>query len=112
MIDASMTNTLIPFAGSGLAGYAMGFALRKIIKWLMIIFGVLAGSFFLGIEMLQKYGYVGEIKWDKLGNDISKSLTQSWAANIDLNNLQVFHHLGIPLGGLATGMLVGFVRTR
>jgi hypothetical protein len=31
----------------------------------------------------------------------------------DLNNLQgVFHHLGIPLGGLATGMLVGFVRTR
>jgi uncharacterized membrane protein (Fun14 family) len=42
MIDASMTNTLILFAGSGLAGYAMGFALRKIIKWLMIIFGVLA----------------------------------------------------------------------
>jgi uncharacterized membrane protein (Fun14 family) len=46
MIDASMTNTLIPFAGSGLVGYAMGFALGKIIKWLMIIFGVLAGSFF------------------------------------------------------------------
>jgi uncharacterized membrane protein (Fun14 family) len=39
MIDASMTNTLIPFAGSGLVGYAMGFALHKIIKWLMIIFG-------------------------------------------------------------------------
>ncbi|MFZ0224265.1 MAG: hypothetical protein WAM42_21500 [Candidatus Nitrosopolaris sp.] len=54
MIDASMTNTLIPFAGSGLAGYAIGFALRKIIKWLMIIFGVLAGSFLLGVEMLQK----------------------------------------------------------
>ena len=107
-----MTNTLIPFVGSGFVGYAMGFALRKIIKWLMIIFGVLAGSFFLGVEMLQKYGYVREIKWDKLGNDISNSLTQSWAANIDLNNLQVLHHLGIPLGGLATGMLVGFVRTR
>jgi uncharacterized membrane protein (Fun14 family) len=90
MIDSSMTNTLIPFAGSGFVGYAMGFALRKIMKWLMIIFGVLAGSFFLLIEMLQKYGYVGDIKWDKLGNDISNSLTQSWAA----------------------GMLVGFVRTR
>ncbi|MFZ0511732.1 MAG: hypothetical protein WAM14_09015 [Candidatus Nitrosopolaris sp.] len=63
-----MTNTLIPFAGSGLVGYAMGFALHKIIKWLMILSGVLAGSFFLGIEMLQKYGYVGEIKCDKLGN--------------------------------------------
>jgi uncharacterized membrane protein (Fun14 family) len=58
-----MTNTLIPFAGSGLVGYAMGFALCKIIKWLMIIFGILAGSFFLGIVMLQKYGYVGDIKW-------------------------------------------------
>jgi hypothetical protein len=46
----------------------------------------------LGIEMLQKYGYVGEIKWDKLGNDISNSVTQSWSENIDLNNLQgVFH---------------------
>jgi hypothetical protein len=39
-------------------------------------------------------------------------LTRSWAANIDLNNLQVLHHLGIPLGGLATGMFVGFVRIR
>ncbi len=82
MIDSSMTNTLIPFAGSGFVGYAMGFALRKIMKWLMIIFGVLVGSFFLLIEMLQKYGYVGDIKWDKLGNDISNSLTQSWAANM------------------------------
>ena len=51
MIDSSMTNTLIPFAGSGFVGYAMGFALRKIMKWLMIIFGVLVGSFFLLIEM-------------------------------------------------------------
>ncbi|MFZ0514530.1 MAG: hypothetical protein WAM14_23195 [Candidatus Nitrosopolaris sp.] len=40
-------------------------------------------------------------------------MKQSWSANIDLNNLQgVFNHLGIPLGGVATGMLVGFVRTR
>jgi uncharacterized membrane protein (Fun14 family) len=79
MIDSSMTTTLIPFAGSGFVGYAMGFALRKIMKWLMIIFGVLAGSFFLLIEMLQKdmIGYVGDIKWDKLG-----ILTQSWAANM------------------------------
>jgi uncharacterized membrane protein (Fun14 family) len=94
MIDSSMTNTLIPFAGSGFVGYAMGFALRKIMKWLMIIFGVLAGSFFLLIEMLQKYGYVGDIKWDKLGNDISNSLTQSW---MDEKSGQLFRDADYPL---------------
>jgi len=29
--------TIIPFAGSGLLGYAMGFALKKILKWMLII---------------------------------------------------------------------------
>jgi len=42
---------IVPFAGSGLVGYAIGFALKKILKWILIIVGV----FFLGVQLLQKY---------------------------------------------------------
>jgi hypothetical protein len=42
---------LLP-AGSGL-GYAMGFALKKILKWMLIVVGFLAGMFFVGVELLQ-----------------------------------------------------------
>jgi uncharacterized membrane protein (Fun14 family) len=49
----------------------MGFALKKILKWMLIIVGFLAGMFFVGVQLLQKYGYVSSFNWDKLGNDTS-----------------------------------------
>ena len=103
----------IPFAGSGLIGYAMGFALKKILKWMLIIIGFLAGMFFVGIQLLQKYGYVSMVNWDKLGNDASTQI-QHLAANIDVTNVHsLFHTLGLPIsGGLGLGVLAGFVRTR
>ncbi|MGC2570152.1 MAG: hypothetical protein WA364_01480 [Candidatus Nitrosopolaris sp.] len=35
-------------------------------KWMLIIVGFLAGIFFVGIQMLQKYGYVSAVNWDYL----------------------------------------------
>jgi uncharacterized membrane protein (Fun14 family) len=103
---------MIPFAGSGL-GYAMGFALKKILKWMLIIVGFLAGTFFVGVQLLQKYGCMSSVNWDKLGND-SSTQVQHWASNVDITNVHsLFHTLGIPVsGGLALGFLAGFVRTR
>ena len=94
-------------------GYAIGFALKKILKWILIIVGFLAGMFFLGVQLLQKYGYVSSVNWDKLGNDTSTQM-QHWATNADITNLHgLFHTLGIPVsGGLGLGLLAGFVRTR
>ena len=43
----SLLSNIIPFAGSGLLGYAMGFALKKVLKWMLIIVGFLAGMFFV-----------------------------------------------------------------
>jgi uncharacterized membrane protein (Fun14 family) len=63
--------SIIPFAGSGLLGYAMGFALKKILKWMLIIIGFLSGIFFVGVQPLQKYGYVSTVNWDKYGYDTS-----------------------------------------
>ena len=52
---------LAQFAGSGLLVYAMGFALKKILKWVLIIVGFLAGMFFVGVQVLQRYGYVSSV---------------------------------------------------
>jgi uncharacterized membrane protein (Fun14 family) len=113
MASELLLSNIIPFAGSGLVGYAIGFALKKILKWMLIIVGFLAGMFFLGVELLQKHGYVSTINWDKLGNDTPTHI-QHLATNADITNLHgLFHTIGIPVsGGLALGLLAGFVRTR
>jgi uncharacterized membrane protein (Fun14 family) len=113
MASEVLLSNIIPFAGSGLVGYAIGFALKKILKWMLIIIGFLAGMFFVVVQLLQKYRYVSMVNWVKLGNDTSTQI-QHWAANVDVTNLHgLFHTLGIPVsGGLALGLLAGFIRTR
>ena len=99
MSSEVLLSNIIPFAGSGLIGYAMGFALKKILKWMIIIVGFLAGMFFVGIQLLQKYGYVSMVNWDKLGNDISTQ-SQHWVTNVGITNLHaLFHTIGIPVSG-------------
>jgi uncharacterized membrane protein (Fun14 family) len=66
MSSEVLLSNIIPFAGSGLVGYAIGFALKKILKWILIIVGFLVGMFFLGVQLLQKYGYVSTVNWDYL----------------------------------------------
>jgi uncharacterized membrane protein (Fun14 family) len=82
MSSEALLSTIIPFAGSGL-GYAMGFVLKKVLKWMLIIIGFLVGIFFVGVQLLQKYGYVSTVNWDKFGNDTSTEI-QHWTANIDV----------------------------
>jgi uncharacterized membrane protein (Fun14 family) len=113
MSNEAFLSNIIPFASSSLVGYTIGFALKKILKWMLIIVGFLAGMFFVGVQLLQKYGYVSTVNWDKFGNDTSTQI-QHWVANVDLTNVHsLFHTLGIPVsGGLGLGFLAGFVRTR
>jgi len=66
MSSEVLLSDIIPFAGSGLVGYAMGLALKKILKWMLVIVGFLAGIFFVGIQLLHKYGYVSTVNWDYL----------------------------------------------
>ena len=86
-----LLSNIIPFAGSGLVGYAIGFALKKILKWILIIIGFLAGMLLVGVQLLQKYGYVSTVNWDKLGNDISTQI-QHWAHNVDVTNVHSLFH--------------------
>jgi uncharacterized membrane protein (Fun14 family) len=112
MIDSTITEGVVPFAGSDLCGFVMGWVLRRLIKWLLITVGVVLGVIFLALEWLQKSGYInGTIQWEKLGNDIS-SYGQHLATQIDFTNLHgVFGTLGIPVGsGLGLGLLAGFLK--
>ena len=49
MAGEVLLSNIIPFAGSGLVGDAIGFALKKILNWVLIIIGFLAGIFFVGV---------------------------------------------------------------
>ena len=99
MSSEPLLSSIVPFAGSGLLGYPMGFALKKIMKWMLIIVGFLAAMFFVGVQLLQKYGYVSMVNWDKLGNDTSTQI-QHLAANVHVNNVHsLFHTIGIPVSG-------------
>jgi uncharacterized membrane protein (Fun14 family) len=113
MSSEVLLSNIVPFASSGLVGYAIGFTLKKVLKWMLIIVGFLTGMFFIGVQLLQKYGYVSMVNWDKLGNDTSAQI-QHWATSVDVTNLHgLFHTLGIPVSsGLGLGLLAGFVRTR
>jgi len=66
MSSEALLSNIVPFAGSGLLVYDMDFPLKKIPKWMLIIVGFLAGIFFVGVQLLQKYGYVSTINWDYL----------------------------------------------
>ncbi|MGA8083590.1 MAG: hypothetical protein WB988_17190 [Candidatus Nitrosopolaris sp.] len=59
MSSEALLSNIIPFAGSGLLGYAMGFALKKILKWVLIIVGFLSGMFFVVCDLLAFYNNVG-----------------------------------------------------
>jgi uncharacterized membrane protein (Fun14 family) len=109
----ALLSNIVPFAGSGLIGYAMGFAFKKVLKWMLIIVGFLAGMFFVGVQLWLKYGYVSKVDWDKLGNDVSTQI-QHLAANVDVTNAHsLLHTLGIPVsGGLALGFVAWFVGPR
>src|SRR5215470_5210691 len=113
MSSEPLLSNIIPFVGSGILGYTMGFVLKKILKWMLIIVGFIAGMFFVGVQLLQRYGYVSTVNWDKLGNDTSTQI-QHWAANADITNIHsLFYKLGIPVtGGLGLGFFAEFVRTK
>ncbi|MGA9149383.1 MAG: hypothetical protein WBZ36_02300 [Candidatus Nitrosopolaris sp.] len=63
------------------------------LKWMLIIVGFLAGMFLVGVQLLQKYGYVSAVNWEKLGNDTSIQI-QHWVATLTYPTLiACFIHL-------------------
>ena len=98
-------------AGSFGAGYLAGWAFKKVIKFIMIGLGLIAGIIFVALALLQKQGYVSPINWDKMSSDIYTS-ANSTLSNVHMDSIQhTVGYLGIPLtGGLSLGIIAGFLR--
>jgi uncharacterized membrane protein (Fun14 family) len=116
MVTEAVGNLLVPFGGSALVGYVMGFAIRKIMRLVITVIGVALGLFFVGLYYLQSRGYIPApgVDWNKVGNDIVNSTQQYWGNAQSLASVHtIIHQLGAPVSsGLAMGMLIGFARTR
>ena len=65
-MQEAVVNTLTTGAASFGGGFLIGYALKKVIRIVIIIVGAIAGIFFIALALMQKQGYVSEIKWDKL----------------------------------------------
>jgi hypothetical protein len=104
MSSEALLSNVIPFAGSGLLGYALGFEKdlevdanhRRFPGWYVLC---------------RRSTFAKTRLWDKLGNDTSTQM-QYWATDADITNLHgIFHTLGIAVsGGLGLGLLAGFAR--
>ncbi len=103
----NIPSALLTAGSSGLAGFLIGFALKKVVKLLAIIVGL----FFAALMYLQHQGILA-INLDKLQTIPAFMLPM-------INNLMsngeplssVTTNLGIPLtGGLSAGLILGFTK--
>jgi uncharacterized membrane protein (Fun14 family) len=103
VIDAAATSPLLTSVGfSGLTGFLIGFAIKKVLK----VLAVGAGIFFVALMYLESQNIVN-INWDKLQN-----ASQNAVSTITNEVGQVpTANLALPMTGSgALGFAIGFVR--
>jgi hypothetical protein len=111
MSSEPLLSSIIPFAGSGVAGFFMGMFLRRVLKFLVIIIGSFLGAMFLVIQWIKARQYIqGQVDWNtRVGNDAILWL-QSLSAQVSSSH--IFGTLGIPAtGGLAIGLVAGLAKS-
>ena len=121
----SITPLLSTVGFGGIAGFLVGFALKKIIKILSII----AGVFFAAVIYLQSQGILN-INWDKLQtvsepilSIVTNNMTSATTGSIGLQTFQSINsnlsflpaamaaNMGLPLtGSAAMGFTIGMMK--
>lgn len=125
----NITTSITPLLGTvgfgGVAGFLVGFALKKIIKILSII----AGVFFAAVMYLQSQGILN-INWEKLQtvsepiiSILTNNITSTTAGGIGLQTVQpissslsflptaITANMGLPLtGSAAMGFTIGMMK--
>lgn len=97
---------LIYFVGFLGVGYVIGFALKKVIKIVLIIGGILLA----GLFALQWFGYLN-IQEDKILADATTIVNQTSQEIIPMINENNANFNPIVLIGLGIGVILGFVKT-
>ena len=110
MSSEPLLSSIIPFAGSGVAGFFMGMFLRRVLKLLVIIIGSFLGAVFLVVQWMQARQYIqGQVDWTRVGND-----TMTWFQSLSaqVSSSHILGTLGIPAtSGLAIGLVAGLAKS-
>ena len=104
--------------GGFLAGILIGYALKKVLKILSVVFGL----FLAGLAYLQSQE-IAKINWDKLQSASQGAVSTLANTTSQISNSVLGHdhgtttataaatNLGIPLtGSMATGFAIGFIK--
>ncbi|MGB6533908.1 MAG: FUN14 domain-containing protein [Candidatus Nitrosopolaris sp.] len=110
MSSEPLLSGIIPFAGSGVAGFFMGMFLRRVLKFLVVIIGSFLGAVFLIIQWMHARQYIqGQVDWGRVGND-----TMVWLQSLSsqVSSSHILRTLGIPVtSGLAIGLVAGLAKS-
>jgi len=97
---------LTPYLGQitfgGLAGYAVGYALKKVGRLLAIALGLL----FVALQLLAQAGYV-EVDWTRIQRDVEPLLQQPALRNLWDRLLATLTFGASFVGGLVLGLRAG-----
>jgi uncharacterized membrane protein (Fun14 family) len=106
----SITTGLGSLVGAGGVGFLIGFAIKKIIKILLVILGI----FFGAVLALQYYGFLA-VRWDNINKSAQQLIDNAnlTGAHIGVPHFltDIVNNLGIPItSGFAIGLFLGFAK--
>ena len=110
MSSEPLLSSIIPFAGSGVAGFFMGMFLRRVLKFFVIIIGSFLGAVFLVIQWMQARQYIqGQVYWNRVRNE---SIVWLQSLSAQVSSSHILGTLGISAtSGLAIGLVAGLVKS-
>jgi uncharacterized membrane protein (Fun14 family) len=105
----SLASSATPIAVGGIAGFLVGYAIKKVIKIVLII----AGLMIVAIVGLGYQQYVS-VDWTKIqeaGSGLMGNVSSSNIPGTEQSISSVMAAFGIPLvGSLAAGFILGFIK--
>jgi uncharacterized membrane protein (Fun14 family) len=89
----------------GLAGFAVGYAIKTVGRWVAIFLGVI----FIVVQILASMGYLS-VDWTRIQRDVEPYINNSGVKNL-WNNLVSLLTNNLPFGGaFIAGLLLGLRR--
>jgi uncharacterized membrane protein (Fun14 family) len=86
----------------GLAGFAVGFAIKTVGRWVAVILGLL----FVVVQVLASLGYI-QVDWTRIQRDVEPYVNNTGVQNL-WNNLVALLTNNLPFGGaFVAGLLIG-----
>jgi uncharacterized membrane protein (Fun14 family) len=105
----SLASSATPIAVGGVAGFLVGYAIKKVIKIVLIIAGLMIVAF-VGLGYQQYVSF----DWSKIqeeGSSLVSNVSNTSIPGTEQSISSVMASFGIPLvGSLAAGFILGFIK--